>query len=403
MLHALKALGSIKCCFTANDFDDALIDIDAILRDLGPTRDWSLAPLELNDKRVKLEAAFALALLCLTEAGSSRPDKQLIFLFADILMKYAVSIHEENYFAAKQVLLASLNLHFYSIGLIDECTDMRAFASLQDLSKQADVKSSLFNVMEHIAATTDPSRCATAALKSSFVQSYPERRLISLAQTFRYLGHCFHNLDSHKHICKENDRLFNNLFQSCEALLFLVDNNESKRELADLYSETTLCDKALHYDSSNEMKVRIANNQFQTLFSTGNEEEAIKEIDKAITMAETLNDSEQNRFLLANLHYNLAFARLSPGSFDAEQAEINFNRAARYASQSRERGRDHILFAVYDMRIAEFKMAKGELREAKIATERALDTLMKYPRSQQPHIFKAQALQAMIRERQKGQ
>lgn len=394
----VEGFSSIRCCFTATDFDDALIEINAILRD---------------PKKRNLEQAYKLAYRCLVETSHRKPDKQLSFLLADMIWRYAREYHEENALAAKQMLLVALNMHLFAIGMLDDCINMREFNSLEDLRKQSEAKPNLFAFMEHIAATTDPSHCATTALKSTFMQAYPERRLLSLAETLRWLGQAYKNLDAFKKISAENENRFANLFGASEALFLLVGTEESKLELADLYYEAwpfmhqrlhpndvagacALYDKALSSNPSNEMHARVANRRFLALFAEGKEEDALKHIRKAITMAETLQDTEQNRFLLANLYFNYSCALLRPNNFDLEQAEIHLTRAVRYAAQSRARGRDHIYFAIYDMRIAEFKMARGEFAEAKAASERALETLKKYPHSQQPHIFKCEALLSLI-------
>lgn len=409
----LRAISPFNCCFTTNDFDDAIVDIEMLLTDVSKDAYTSIPAAELEQKILKLEQGYSLAMRCLAELGNKKSDFQLTSLIADILSTYGRLNFETDVFAAKQILLASLSYHLYAIGLTDQGVDLEPFSSLKDLKEQCSTKAYLFDSIEHLAETTDPNSCLVAALKETFIQPFSQKRLMNFAQTLRWLGHSYQHLDTHKNISIKHEQLFANLFHASEGLFLLIDSPAVKEQLADLYYEAwpfmhqrlhpqdaagiyNLYNKALALNASPEMQARVANKRFLTLFLANQHDEAVKQIKKAIALAETVDDTESNRFLLANLYFNYACALLNPKYFDIEQAEIHFNRASRFATQSRDKGRDHIHFAIYDMRIAEFRLAKGELDAAKSAANRAYNTLNKFPHNQQPHILKAEALLSLI-------
>lgn len=413
MLQSLEALNPFRWCFSATDYDDTLIEIEAILRTVTPMTGTEIALLDTAEKKQRLEKAYALAALCLNESGKHSPDKQLAFLFGDILWQYARECYEDSYIGSKQVLLAAANLHLYSIGLQDTCIDMRDFSSLEDLKHHGEKRLNLFASTEHLISSIDPDRYVSTAYTSTLAQSYPQRRMLSLAQTLRWLGHCYQNLDQTKTVNTENDRLFEHLFTTSESILLLADSELSKQALGDLYFRAwpflhqrkqpndtdgicALYDKALAYDDSKYRQAQVAQKHFQTLFAAGRMNEALVQIHKAIAMAKTLEDSEPVRFMLADLYHDYASYCLSPETLELDIAEINLNRAVGYADQRREAGADHLNFALYDIQFAEFKIVKGEFKEARMIAEHALETLRKHPQSQQPHIYKAEALKSYL-------
>lgn len=415
MLRFLEALNPWNSCFTSTDFEDALIDLHAILNQIDSASKDGMVEghLSSEEKKALLENAFNLASLCSKAAGKQKPDKQLCFLLADILRQYALVCYEENYFATKQILVLALNLHLYCIGIFNECLPIDDFSSLEDLKKQCEAKPTLFSAMERSIASTSGDRCLTLAHTSSFLEPSPKKKLYSLAETARWLGQCYQNLDQDKLNRADSDLRFSQLFELSESLHLLIDDENSKHCLADLYYQAwpfmhlrkkplevneacQLYEKALFYDGSQEMQARIANGRFLILFSHERKKEALPFIQKALSLAERLNDSDKHRLLLANIYYNYSRYLMDPEALDLEQAEVFLSKACNYAAKCRAEGKDHLQFALYDLQFAEFKFVMGEFQTADEIVERSLITLQKQPQSQHPYLFHAEALKSLI-------
>lgn len=413
MLRFLEALNPWNSCFTVTDFEDALVDINSILKKIDlASKDTSHSPSHAQTKQM-LETAFSLTASCLNATRKQKPDTELTFLLAEILRHYASLCYHENYFSAKQLLLVSFNLHLYSIGIFNECIDIRDYMSLENLRHQSEIKPNLFTTMEESVLTTSMDRCMTLAYTSSFAQYSPKNKLYCIAETARWLGHCYQHLDQTTQLSTENELRFSNLFVLSESLHLLADNEESKACLADLYYQAwpfmykrknpedfkgacQLYEKALYYDPSKEMQAKVANQRFLILFDHKQKSEALSQISKAILAAETLEDSDEHRLLLASLYDNYASYLMDPDALNLEHAEINLARTSKYAAQSRANGKDYLQFAFYDLRFAEFKFVSGEFKAAKELVERALTTIRKHPHSQAPHLVKAEAFRSLI-------
>lgn len=414
MLRFLEALNPWNSCFTVTDFDDALIDIHSILNTIDlDSKDNIDHSISMYEKKQMLENAFTLTVKCLKATSTQKPDKQLTFLAAEVLRQHASICYKENYFAAKQIFLAAFNLHLYSIGISNDCIDICDYSSLHDLTKQGKNHNTLFSSLEESILTTNIERCITLAHTTSFAQAASQNRLQCLAETARWLGHCYQHLDQTVALNPENDLRFAQLFGLSESLLLLVDKEESKRSLADLYYQAwpfmylrkhpedvsgacRLYEQALHYDSSKEMQARISNQRFLLLFSHGRHTEALPYLLKAIFLAETLNDHDDNRFLLASLYDNYANYLMTPETLDLEQAEIYLSRSSKYVAQLKASGKDHLDFTIYERHLAEFKVLQGEFKSAKDMIECTIEKLKNHSYCQQTHAFKAEALKAFI-------
>jgi tetratricopeptide (TPR) repeat protein len=330
-----------------------------------------------------------------------------------MLRLYAALRFDDNYFGAKQILLVALNLHLYTVGIFDDCIDIRNFPSLDDLKLHSEAKPALFRSMEESILSTSPDRCMTLAYKDSFVRPHPEKRLHSLAETVKWLGYSYLNIDANKSASTENDLRFSQLFGLGESLYLLINNEDSKRGLADLYFQAwpfnrkcdsptdtedafLRCEKALAYDSSTEMQARIGNVLCAALSSNGQKPRALQAIKKAISDAERLDGNDENRFLLSALYDSCAGCLMDPETLDLEAAETCMKKCQDFASGRRQEGRDQLQFALYDMRYAEYKLVTGEFAAAKESVERAIGTIHRQPQSQHPHLLKAEALKSVI-------
>jgi tetratricopeptide (TPR) repeat protein len=391
MLPFLDAINPFNPCFTVADFEDALIDINGILI---KTDSSSLPP---QEKNLLLEKAFHLALVCLNASGKQKTDKQLSFQLAEILRQYAVLYCHDNTFAAKQLLVIAFNLHLYTIGIFNECFDLKNYSSLEDLKKQCEADPQFCYAMEQSVLTMSIDRCVSLAYTDSFLQPSPKKRLYSLAETSRWLGHCYQHLNQTQTLIPQNNHHFSQLFHLSEALHLFIDDESSKTALADLYIQAwsfmhleacQLYEKALALDPSTEMQVKTALMQSEILFSNGRKKEAASFMQKALASAEKL---ENNPFLLFSLHDHCASYYMDPEMLDLKAAETHFSKAFQYAE-----GTEWIPFAIFNMRYAEFKYLMGEYASAKQLIEHSLSTIRKHPHCQCPFLYQAEAMKLII-------
>jgi len=413
MLRYLEALSPSRCCFTASDFDDTLIDIESILKEFTHRKNGQHPHFNHKEKISFLERAYRLSLICLSFSGKRKPDKQLSFWFAEILRHYGQLCFEESFLASKEILLAAFNMHLYSIGVIDHCIDMQEFGSLGELKAKVRAQPHLFVLMERLVLNTHIEQCIARLRISTLAKANSLKRMYSLAETARWLGHAYQNIDSYKALQPENDLRFAQLFNLSEALLLLIDSEESRRELGDLYYQAwpfmyqrehphdiegmcALYDRALACDSSKEMLMRVNNMRFLTLYKAGRKTEALSFILQALESTKELADTEHNRFLIANVHYNYSGYLMDPEFIDLEEAEKHLSIAIHYAAKTRAKEEDHLYFAIYDLRLAELKMLLGEFIQAKEAIERGLTSLKKFTENQHMLLGKAEALKSLI-------
>lgn len=408
-----SVIDSLPCFFNATDYENALLDIESLLEKTGSIHNGTQFSGEKVEKKAILEKAYSKALSCLSSCRKDKPEKQLMFLMGDIVRRYAHLCYDDSYQASKQCLLAALNLHFYAMGILDRCIHVQDFSSLKDLSLQGIAKPNLFSFMEDLISNMHMDSCLTQAYTSTFVQAYPARRLFNLADIMRWLGHCYQYIDKYSSLSSNNDHRFQQLFSLAESILLIIDTPESVRELGDLCFQAwpfmhqrkhpedidgicALYNKALACDSSTEMQVRVANMRFLDLFKAGKKEEAAKYIKQALSLIDALTNTLANGFLRANVHYNYAGYLMDPATLDLEQAEEHLQEAISFASHRRSVDEDHLYFAIYDMRLAELRLALDKCDSAAKVIKSALITLHKYPESNEPFLEKAVGLQTVI-------
>jgi hypothetical protein len=222
--------------FTSSDLEDHLLQIDQNLHELDAHHAG-----HPQQAQHLLEKSYALALYCLDSIGNSQLDRQLAFLFGEILSRYGQLCFQESSSLSKQILLASLNCLLFSFGLIGACINLSDYHSLEDLKKKCTQEKNLFTSNEKTIAEISLEGCVHQAYASTFACSYPDRRLLVLAQTVRWIGHTYQYMDSKKRVAPAGEAAAAHLFSIAEALLKLVDSEESRRELADLYYQAWPC------------------------------------------------------------------------------------------------------------------------------------------------------------------
>lgn len=413
MVYFSDGLGLSSLFFTTADFDDALLTMDGILKMYETRKGDSILVQDPAESKAMLERVYKQAMTCLSLCGARKPDKQLIFLLGDTIREYGHLCYQENFFIGKQIFLVAFQLQLYAMEFVNDCLDLKGFSSLEELTKHAKGKPNLFAAVEELILSMNIEACIAAAFMSTFAQSYPSRRLFNLADTIRWLGHCYQHIDKYQDLQPVNDLRYRQLFTLSEGIFLLMDDEKGRKELGDLYFQASpymhqrqkgedaqgicaLYNKALACDDSPEMQVRVANMRFLTLFKAQQREEALYYLQQALAGIKKLPDTEQNRFLTANVHSNYAAYYMDPQTVDLEQAQMHLDHALKYAEKCRSVGEDRFYFAFYDMRAAELKLALGDYVQSKKYIDKAIATLNKNPESQRLYIGKAEALQSII-------
>lgn len=398
MLHFLGHLNPFHACFSIADFNDALLDMRAILKNFHEisANDAGSACITKEQEEL-LENAFSVGMICLNATRSNKPDKQLTLLLAEILQRYAVLCYENDRFlAAKQILVASCGLYLYGMDVLGDCVDLSDFRSLAELKLHSESKRSLFQSLEQTILTGNIPGYLNHAYKSSFMQRDSRKQFFHFGEAVRWLGHSYQQLDS-------SDKIpFSELFRLSEEVLLISDYDERQRALADLYMRAdsffafsprevnpntidqhySIC---LMYDQSDEMKARIAYQRFLKLFVAGHKEQSLRFIQQAIAAATLLKDNDRHRRLLAQLYDSYAGYFMELDTLNAEQAEVNLAKCSKFVAQCRASNKDHLEFVLYDLRHAKFEIIMGKSKAAQEGVARASATLNKYPHP--PHSY----------------
>lgn len=397
------------CCMQSMNVEEAMAHADLILKELNALpeeRKPDLIKLQKDLKKQQLEKAYEHVLDGLSLCCKTTPNKELALRVGDILRQYGRLCYEENFATSKQILLASLNVQFYAIGLIDECVDISQFPSLKDLKKQGATNPNLFKFMDDLILTTHQDRPLSLIWTCKESKLFSTENMFILASTLRWLGHCLQNIDNYKVAHPLNDRRFEQIYFLSEAILLLADNEPCREELAELYynawpfmhgrkyphdieGKCAIYDKCLAYNSSAEMKARIANMRFIILSDSGVTERAARYLKEAMSIREKMPENKQNGLLLANLRNNYAAYLLELNPPELEEAEKYTRMAINYSSACRANDEDQLYFAIYDSRLAKIMQLTGRNEEAMELINRAINTLKKYPESNKELMEKA--------------
>ena len=237
MLRCLNALNPAFWCFTGADFEDLLLQIDMEMKRLNGVEIAAVNHHLADEKTVQaLEKAYSCALHCLASLGQGKPDRQLTFLFGEILGKYGQICWKENAQDSRQILLASLNMHLYALGITNEWLPLYGYPSLAHLKKRSEAKESLLASSEEILLKMSPENFSSQAYSNTFATSCPDRRLLSIAKTIRWLGHTYQKMESKRTDDSANDQLSTQLFNFAEALFLLVNNEGGLKQLEELHA-----------------------------------------------------------------------------------------------------------------------------------------------------------------------
>jgi hypothetical protein len=229
MLRCLNTFNPVFWCFSEADYDDLLQQIQVDMGKLYNSASESSANGQIEERMsALLEKNFATALHCLSCLNSKKPERQLAFLIAEILGAYGQICSRENCPSSRQILCASFNMHLYSLGITNEYFPITHFTSLSDLKKKCSTQNVIFSLEEFCKMGAEA--LISQAYSNTLALPYPDRRLLSLAKTIRWLENACHVERSAQE--EADQRTLQHLLPFAEGLLQLVDNDESRTELA---------------------------------------------------------------------------------------------------------------------------------------------------------------------------
>ena len=407
MFQCLKALNPLSFFITPLDYEDSLIEIEAILKGLDSLSE------EIDNKQkqiVWLEKAYAIALYNLRGSGRTHPDKPLSLLFAEIFKRYALLSIEANPFCAKQLLLCAYNLHLNIIGMSSPAVHFREFCTLDRLKTTLENYPRFFSAFGSECSGITAVHCAALTHADAF--AHPKRidRYIQFGETVSLLQQCYSQIDDTTILCADNHHQKEHYFNLAETLFLLADTEVSCKMLARLYlgsatfsveNETNdaiepLLLKAEACEPSAEMKARV--NIIRYLYKPTSETPsgAFNFLKIALAHAQDIDESPARDAVLAELHYHHSGYLLHLDTLDIAQAEEHIGRMQDYADQCRCHGKDNLRFAQYDLRSAELKMILNDFDAADKAVKNAIFTLKNSPGCYSSLLLKAEALQKLI-------
>lgn len=392
----------LPCCFSMTQSDKAIIEISEILDDIHALNEISNPKnikLQKDYKKQELEKAYRLAIENFPCFNQAAPDKMLALYLGEVMFNYGRLCYEENFNLSKEIQLAALSMQLYAYGILDRCIALKDFDTLEDMKMQAAVRGSLFPEMEQKILDLDLSHCLDKVGKTRFAPAFAKERDFALATTLRWLGHCYQNIDKYLESNPLNDRRYEQLYYFSESILKNhLDDQACLMELSELYynswsflherkhpgdwkGKCATYDRVLEINKDHEMRARVANMRFGILDSHGQHDEAVKYLQEAMEIRAALPETKQNGFLLGNLRNNYVYHLLRQPEPDLEKADKMIRLALCYSSESRANGEDHMYFAIWDMKLAQIYLLKGNKTEALQMIEKAIGTLSKYPES----------------------
>lgn len=227
-------------------------------------------------------------------------------------------------------------------------------------------------------------------------RSFNEEDALFIAHNYRFLGHCYQNIDAY---IKAGDQkmisLFEMIYSVNEILLKEAkEGSEGHKELTELYynswpfvywlknpndplGKMGIYDThVLSRDSSDPMMARVLN--MKSIIS----ENDLKDLDKAIEYAEASFSIRQridnnNPFLLANLKNNLAKLYLKAYPDKLGMPDMYLTEAVAFAEAEREKGNFHPYHAFYFQGLCGIRIKQGRVKEALELINKAIDILEK--------------------------
>ncbi|MCB1112410.1 MAG: tetratricopeptide repeat protein [Chlamydiales bacterium] len=200
--------------------------------------------------------------------------------------------------------------------------------------------------MDHVILTTDKD----VVLQAVRNRNLSEEDRFQLASTLRWLGHCYQNIDTTRCLSQDNLTRFHNLYHLAEKLLLLGDSKETRLELAELYYNAYpfmhqlenpedrigayhWYEKAMEYNSSNAMQVRVLNMKLRLLPFSPNERLDLQR--QVLSLYLEIPECERDPFLVAMYRNNLAQCLILQGN--PAEAKALLKETVAYCEENHEK------------------------------------------------------------------
>lgn len=289
------------------------------------------------------------------------------------LYKNGRDLYGKSFMESRNALLGSLYLQLTAINFIPQTIDV----------VNADTD---FTGVDHILTTSNKISLLERVQLNNFTA---EQRLF-LAETLRWLGHCYQNIPAFKPVNEENNARFEFLYGAAEELLKLDDSETTHLELAELFYNTGFfmylrknpedylgaCgtyDKALKYNSSSAMLGRVENMrtilQEKAGITLTSEGYKTKVLDPYIALPE----AEKDPFLVAMYHNNYASYLLKESEPDTAKIDQALSHTSAYMEKA-ERGEAplHAYFGGFYTNIAKLRIMQNDIPAAQEALQKGM-------------------------------
>ncbi len=333
-----------------------------------------------NELKEKLNKAFQLVK---THLGTGEKKNYLIYL-SEIMTKYGRLCYEEHYPTCMVMMRGSLNTRLHALGASDSwCFDIDACENLTDLTRI---------LSEHDKFTSFEDELKKIDSQAIAGRIEDKAHLLPLGYTLLWFSNALLNSDGFKPteedklLAAHNEERLGKVFDLCENMLRSAGTEEANLELAELYYngrcnasfrenpkdlETAFSwlEQAKMLNGSKQMAARIANRKFCTYYDKSDFEKAKKYLSEAINIWRSVPDKDQDLFLIANLHNNLAASLMKQNQYDAADKEID--KALEYMKSCKKN--THQYFGIYLAKKAKIKLVQNKLEEAKVLVNKSLE------------------------------
>lgn len=405
MIHSV--FSRFNCCMTALDYEDGLLEIEALLRQIevqsnqqGPEHWNSAIALPI------LEKAYETGIAYLQGTGKPLPDKPLTLLMSEIFKQYGQAIQASDPLGAKQLLLASLNMQMFTIDMAECKLDFRDFTTVNDLKEVAVQHPHFFGSFEEELKWQSTDLLAARFRKDAFALAAPSKRLETIAETYQALAAIYKQQNN------PNDwLLYTQFFTLAETLYLLAEDEPVKKKLATLYlqgfaplimskgvpvTQEDYLLKASQCDPSPLMSARVSLQRYLLRSESQPGPDTLPLLLSAMRKIEQLEITETKFALHAEASYHLAGHLLTPQALDLKLARKSLEIAQNFSALHRLHGIDRVEFILYDMRLAELELVEKNYPKALTLVKRAIEFFTHYQRGASHHQYKAQALLQVI-------
>lgn len=299
-----------------------------------------------------------------TNSMPSTPD------FAKQFYELGRKSYNISFEISRNFFMGSLYACFVQAGILSQDLDLKADQNFHPFIDPLLLTSSSEAIVQKVLDT----------------QTTDQQRFI-IAQTLRWLGHCYQNINVFSGMGKDNDTRFEFLYGTAEKLLLLDPSEEAKMELAELYYNTgafmhlrknpgdysgaaECCNRVLAFNGSEAMKARIANLQARYCGVLMTADIFYEKVFKPYC---SLAQEQRDPYLFIQYHNNYAKYLFNEGRLD--EAETYYGVVLAYLNEQErsEAPSLHAYFGIFYTNIAALKTAQGKTGEAIQLLQRAAE------------------------------